>query len=64
MIKQEKYICNNGVEQIHTYSDEGYFIIQKETNLKFAEAFDNIPVIFTYEETDEKIEKDEIIETK
>lgn len=56
MIKQEKIICINGVEQIHTYSDEGFYILQKETNIVYTEAYDNIPVIYTYEETNDKIE--------
>lgn len=55
MIKQERITCNNGVEQIKTYSDGGFYIIQKETNIKYAEAYDNIPVAYTYEETDELI---------
>lgn len=56
MLKQENYICNNGVELIHTYSDEDFYIFQKETGIKYAEAYD-IPNKFTYEETNEKIEE-------
>ncbi len=56
MIKQEEYVCKNGVKQIHTYSDEGYYILQQETNIKYIEAYDNQPLQYTYLETDEKID--------
>ncbi len=59
MLKQEEYICKNGVRQIHTFSDEGFYILQKETNIKYAEAYDNIPVQYNYVETDEKIEEEQ-----
>ena len=55
MIVQERITCNNGVEQMKTYSDEGYYIKQIETNVLYVEAYDNIPVAYTYEETDELI---------
>lgn len=55
MIKVENYTCKNGVILTHTYSDNGCYIIQKETGIKYAEAYD-IPNKYTYEETDEKIE--------
>lgn len=55
MIKQERIICSNGIEQIKTYSDKGFYILQKETNIKYEGAYDNIPVAYTYEETDELI---------
>ena len=50
MIKQEEYICKNGIKQIHTYSDEGFYILQKETGIKYTEAYDNIPVKYNYVE--------------
>ena len=56
MIKQEEITCKNGIKQIHTYSDEGFYILQVETNIKYCEAYDNEPLQYTYEETDEKIE--------
>lgn len=58
MIKQEEITCKNGVKQIHTYSDEGYYILQVETNIKYDEAYDNEPSPYTYIETDEKIESE------
>ena len=50
MIKQEQITCKNGVKQIHTYSDEGFYILQKETGIKYTEAYDNIPVKYNYVE--------------
>jgi hypothetical protein len=50
MLKQERITCKNGVEQIHTYSDEGFYILQKETGIKYTEAYDNIPVKYNYVE--------------
>ena len=52
MLKQEEIICKNGIHQIYTYSDSNYYIRQIETDLLYAEAYDNIPVRYTYEETD------------
>lgn len=60
MLIQEEYICKNGVKQIHTYSNEGFYILQVETNIKYNEAYDNEPLKYTYEETNEKIEPEEI----
>ena len=56
MLKQIEYICKNGVKQIHTYSDKGFYIRQVETNLLYSEAYDNIPLKYNYEETDKIIE--------
>ena len=58
MIKQESYTCNNGVVLTHTYSDEGFYITQVETGVKYADAYD-IPNTYTYVETDEKIEEND-----
>ena len=57
MLKQEEIICKNGVKQIHTYSDKGCYIIQVETNIKYNDAYDNIPLKYNYIETDELIEQ-------
>lgn len=56
MLKQETYICKNGKRQIHTYSDSGYYILQVETNIEYSEAYDNEPLLYTYKETNKKIE--------
>jgi hypothetical protein len=59
MLIQEEFICKNGVKQIHTYSDSGFFILQVETNLLYAEAYDNIPLEYSYIETKTPIEPEE-----
>lgn len=51
MIKQEEYICKNGVVLTHTYSDEGKQIRQIETGVIYDEAYD-IPNTYTYEEVE------------
>lgn len=56
MLIQEEITCKNGTKQIHTYSDEGFYILQSETNITYAEAYDNIPLQYTYVETNEKLE--------
>ena len=49
-IVQEPY----GDNLIRTYDNQGYYILQNETGIKYAEAID-IPNRYTYSETDEKI---------
>lgn len=41
---------------VKTYSDEGFRIKQLETGRIYDEAIDVIPLRYTYEETEEKIE--------
>lgn len=55
MIKVE-YIKDKLVRH---YSDRGMYIRQVETGLEYEEAIDVIPCKYTYEETDEKIERPE-----
>ena len=56
MIKKEFCIKrNDGIDLFRSYSDEGKYIIQKETGYKYTEAVDVEESKFTYEETDEKI---------
>ena len=57
MIKQEPYICKNGVVVMHTWSDNNFYIRQIQTGVLYAEAYD-IPNTYTYEETDQPIESD------
>lgn len=59
MIKQEEKILGGGTF-LHTYSDSGFYILQVETGIKYDEAYDVIPCHYTYEETSEKIEAEEI----
>lgn len=58
MIKQEEKVLGRN-KFIHTYSDKGFYILQVETNTKYDEAYDIIPCPYTYEETEELIEKAE-----
>lgn len=50
MIIQEILEDNGNV--MRTYSDQNVFIRQIETGIVYDEAFDVIPVRYTYEETD------------
>lgn len=52
----------DGVNLYRTYSDEQYKILQVETGEIYDEAIDEENVIFTYVETDEKVEILEMIE--
>lgn len=58
MIKQEEKLFG-ARKLLHTYSDKGVYILQVETNIKYDEAYDIIPCPYTYEETSEKIEREE-----
>lgn len=54
---QTEYL-NNGTLIKH-YSDAGFMLLQVETGIKYADPIDVVPCRYTYEETDELIEKDE-----
>lgn len=56
MIKTE--FLNDGTLIKH-YSDAGYMLLQIETGIKYADPVDVVPCRYTYEETNELIEKDE-----
>ena len=56
MIKTE--FLNDGTLIKH-YSDAGYMLLQVETGIKYADPVDVVPCRYTYEETNELIEKDE-----
>ncbi len=58
MIKQEFFEAN-GASLVKTYSDSNKKLRQIETGIIYNEAID-IPNHYTYEETDEDIETDEI----
>lgn len=52
MIQREFYRQRaDGVRLIHTYSDEGYLIRQRETGELYMEAIDIEDAPYTYEET-------------
>lgn len=62
MIKKEFYKTrSDGVNLYITYSDENYRIRQVETGSIFDEAIDVETSNYTYEETAELIEKEELI---
>lgn len=44
---------------VRHYSDSGYRILQVETGIIYDEAIDNMPCIYTYEETEELIDQQE-----
>ena len=46
---------------IKHYSDKGVLLLQVETGIKYADPVDVVPCRYTYEETDELIDKDEEI---
>ncbi|MFI3265708.1 MAG: hypothetical protein R3Y15_00975 [Rikenellaceae bacterium] len=54
MIVQEN-ITINGRELVRTCSDSGMMILQVETGIEYAEAVDALPLMFTYEESENQI---------
>lgn len=65
MIKREFFETRfDGVNLYKTYSDGGYFILQNETGVKYAEAIDVEGAPYTYSETDELIPIEESQEEK
>lgn len=58
MIVREFYETRfDGVRLYRTYSDAGYYLKQQPTGVIYAEAIDLESAPYTYEETDELIEK-------
>ena len=56
MIVKEFYRTReDGVNLYRTYSDEGFYIKQVETDTEYVEAIDVENVHYTYEETDKLI---------
>ena len=63
MIVTEYYMTRkDGVVLNRTYSDEGFYIVQNETGIKYAEAVDVEGAPYTYTETDELVEIEEPME--
>ena len=50
---------NNGTLIKH-YSDKGYLLLQNETGMKYFEPVDIVPCPYTYTETDELDEEQEL----
>lgn len=55
---QTEYL-NDGTLIKH-YSDAGFMLLQNETGVKYADPIDVVPCRYTYTETDEKIEVEEV----
>jgi hypothetical protein len=45
---------------IKHYSDAGFMLLQVETGAKYSDPIDVVPCRYTYEETDEKIDSEEV----
>lgn len=45
----------DGVNLYRTYSDNGFYILQNETNIEYTEAIDVENAPYTYSETDKPI---------
>ena len=64
MITREFYLTRkDGVNLYKSYSDRGFYICQIETGDIYSEAIDVESAPYTYEETEEKIER-ELIENE
>ena len=62
MIVKEFYRTrNDGVNLYRTYSDEEYIILQNETGIEYNEAIDVENALYTYLETNKKIEERVVI---
>lgn len=65
MIVQEEYKTrSDGVKLIRTYSDAGKRIVQNETGVTYDEAIDVETAGYTYSESEEYIEREELTETE
>lgn len=60
IIKEEYKTREDGVSLYRTYSDIGNYIRQIETGVIYEEAIDVEGALFTYEETEDKIEIEQI----
>lgn len=56
MVRKEFYKTReDGVNLYRSYSDEGFYIVQDQTGIKYADAIDIEGAPYTYTETDEPI---------
>ena len=60
IIKEEYKTREDGVSLYRTYSDIGNYIRQIETGVIYEEAIDVEGALFTYEETEDKIEIEQV----
>ena len=59
MVVREFYRTReDGVNLFRTYSDEGMYILQNETQIQYSEAIDVENAPYTYSETDIPIEEE------
>ena len=58
IIKEFFMTREDGVDLYRTYSDQGFMVRQIETGILYAEPIDIEDTPYTYEETNELIEKD------
>ena len=59
MLKREFYKTRkDGVNLYKSYSDENFYIKQIETGIEYMEAIDVEDALYTYEETNKKIEEE------
>lgn len=49
----------HGEQFVHNYSDADYTILQNETGIEYAEAYDVLTANYTYTETDHPIDETE-----
>lgn len=64
IVKEFYKTRNDGVNLYKTYSNEGYIIHKLNTEEYYSEAIDVENTPFEYEETEEKIETEEISEVE
>ena len=64
IVKEFYKTRNDGINLYKTYSNEGYIIHKLNTEEYYSEAIDVENTPFEYEETDEKIETEEISEVE
>ena len=60
LIKEYMFTRKDGIKLYKTYSDENKYILQVETGYKYVEAIDVEFSTYTYVETEEDIEVEEI----
>lgn len=60
IVKEEYKTREDGVSLYRTYSDIGNYIRQIETGVIYEEAIDVEGSLFTYEETEDKIEIEQV----
>ena len=57
-----EYLHNNTL--VRHYSDKNVMLLQVETGIKYSDPIDIMPCKYTYEETEELIEVEELVDTE